>query len=184
MNLIIIHGPPAAGKLTVANALAAKTGFKVFHNHLTIDCVRPVIDFGTEAFWRVNVKIRCDVIAEAAREGVNIIQTFVYAKGPDDQHFEDMIAAAEDNGGEVHLVLPHCSNEERKRRITDESRVQLGKLTDPSGVDTTHLRHDLVSPLTGRDQETLSINTTNLSPDAAARNIIDHFNLKRFEETR
>jgi len=35
MKLVFIYGPPAVGKLTVANALAKVTGFKVFHNHLT-----------------------------------------------------------------------------------------------------------------------------------------------------
>jgi dephospho-CoA kinase len=69
MKLIIIHGPPAAGKLTVSNAIAEKTGFKVFHNHQSIDCIRSVIEFGTEAFWRLSVQIRSLVIAEAARQG-------------------------------------------------------------------------------------------------------------------
>src|SRR3982750_3735849 len=122
MKLIIIHGPPAAGKLTVANALSKKTGFKVFHNHLSIDCVRPVIEFGTDAFWSINQSIRRQIIAEAARLGVDVIQTFCYAKGEDDDNFQDFIDAAENNGGEVHIVLLHCTNEERKKRIVDESR--------------------------------------------------------------
>jgi replication-associated recombination protein RarA len=32
-SLVFIYGPPAAGKLTVAEALAMRTGHKVFHNH-------------------------------------------------------------------------------------------------------------------------------------------------------
>ena len=39
MKLIFIYGAPAAGKLTVANEIARQTGFKVFHNHLSIDCI-------------------------------------------------------------------------------------------------------------------------------------------------
>jgi len=65
MKLIIIHGPPAAGKLTVANALSLRTYFKVFHNHLTIDCTEPVFEFGTDAFWEINLRLRVEVIAEA-----------------------------------------------------------------------------------------------------------------------
>jgi hypothetical protein len=177
MKLIVIHGPPAAGKLTVANALAEKTNFKVFHNHLTIDCIRPVIDFGTEAFWRLSVKIRCDVIAEAARNDINVIQTFVYGKGEDEQYFADIIAAAEENGGEVHIVLLRCENEERKRRMVDESRIRLGKLTDPNSDDTAHLRVDVSSPLPGREKETLVIDTTNVSPEEASELIIERFGL-------
>ena len=47
MKLVIIQGPPAAGKLTVATELAAPTSFKLFHNHASIDCVKPVFEFAT-----------------------------------------------------------------------------------------------------------------------------------------
>ena len=109
MKLIVIHGPPAAGKLTVANELSLRTYFKVFHNHLTIDCTGPVFDFGTDAFWDINLKLRVEVIAEAARQDIDLIHTFCYAKGPDDDKFRELIAAAEDNGGEPYIVdLTHA----------------------------------------------------------------------------
>ena len=181
MKLLIIHGPPAAGKLTVANVLAEKTGFRVFHNHLSIDCVRPVFEFGTEAFWRVNQKIRREIVAEAARQEIDVIQTFCYAKGADDDNFQEFVDAAEKNGGEVHLVLLVCGNEERKRRIVDESRVRIGKLTDPNGIDASHLLHDLFSPFTGHEEETLVIDTTNIPPQEAAERIIKHYGLARLK---
>jgi cytidylate kinase len=37
MRLIFLHGPAASGKLTVARAIAARTGLPVFHNHLAVD---------------------------------------------------------------------------------------------------------------------------------------------------
>ena len=175
MKLLIIHGPPAAGKLTVARALAERTGFKVFHNHLSIDCTKSVIEFGTESFWELNGKIRCEVIATASREGVDLIHTFCYGKGPDDQYFAEIIAAAEDNGGEVHIVLLKCSDEERRRRIVNESRVQIGKLTDPAAVPSRG-GLDLTSPFPGR--ETLVIDNTHLSPEEAAEKICDRFGFR------
>src|SRR5688572_30431839 len=135
MKLIIIHGPPAAGKLTIANAVSLRTYFKVFHNHLTIDCVEPVFDFGTDEFWEVILKLRCEVIAHAARQDIDLIHTWCYAKGKDDDRFRQLIKAAEGNGGDVHLVLLHCRDDIRKERIVDESRVRLKKLTDPASVD-------------------------------------------------
>ena len=176
MKLIIIHGPPAAGKLTVANALSLKTNFKVFHNHLTIDCTEPVFEFGGEGFWDINLKLRCEVIAEAARQNIDLIHTFCYAKGVDDDAYRQLIASAEDNGGEVHAVLVHCRDDVRKERIINESRVRLRKLTDPESVEGSQLRNDLLSPLPGR--ETLIIDTSDISPDESANRIIGRYGLK------
>lgn len=177
MKLIIIHGAPAAGKLTIANEVGRLTGFKVFHNHLTIDCVKPVFEFGSPGFWRIIAKLRVETIAEAAREGIDIIHTFCYAKGADDEHFADLIAAAEDNGGEVHTVLLLCNDEVRRRRIANESRVKIGKLTDPDSVTRSRELRDLESPLQGRD--TLVIDTSGISPEIAAERIIEYFGLNK-----
>ena len=77
MKLLIIYGAPAAGKLTIATEVARRTGFKLFHNHVSIDCVKPVFDFGTPPFLRMIETIRFAMIAEATREGIDLIQTFV-----------------------------------------------------------------------------------------------------------
>lgn len=175
MNLIIIHGAPAVGKLTVAKALAELTGYKVFHNHLSIDCVKPVFDFGTPAFWRLIISIRVETIAEAAREGVDLIHTFCYEKGGDDPQFWRLISAAELNGGNVKLVLLTCEDDERRRRIVEESRVLIGKLTDPDSVGRVGESVDLRSPLDGR--ETLAIDTTKTPPETAALSIATFYNL-------
>jgi hypothetical protein len=174
MKLIIIHGPPAAGKLTVGQELSRLTGYKLFHNHVTIDCVKTVFEFGTPTFWRVIEDVRFAIIAEAAREGVDVIHTFCYEFGADDKHFSTLIASAEDNGGQVHLVLLRCEDRERKRRIGNESRVKIGKLTDPDAIGSKKI--DLTSPFPGR--KTLVIDTTATAPEAVAMQIIEHFGLQ------
>lgn len=178
MKLIVIHGAPAVGKLTVANALAERTGFKVFHNHLSIDCVKPVFEFGSEAFWRVIEHIRVGTVAEAARENIDVIHTFCYEFGKDDRQFYDLIEAVENNGGEVYLVLMMCDNEVRRERMPNESRVRIGKLTDPEAVERSKL--NLVTPLPGRD--TLTIDTTSTKPEEAAELIIEYFGLRTLWE--
>ena len=175
MKLIIIHGPPAAGKFTVGSAIARRTGFKLFHNHISIDFVKSVFDFGTPLFWRMNEVVRFAMIEEAAKQNLDVIHTFCYGFGVDDDHFARLIASAEDHGGEVHIVLLKCDDDERRLRIGSESRVRIGKLTDPDSVGRSEL--DLTSPFPGR--ETLIIDTTHSTVEDTARQIIDRFGLQR-----
>jgi len=35
--LLVLYGPAASGKYTIAKELAAITGWSLFHNHLTVD---------------------------------------------------------------------------------------------------------------------------------------------------
>ncbi len=175
MKLLIIYGAPAAGKLTIATEVARRTGFKLFHNHISIDCVKRVFDFGTRPFLKMIETIRFAMIAEAAREGVDLIHTFVYAAGEDDVHFAKLIASAEDHGGEVHLVLLRCEPDELKLRIGSESRVKIGKLSNPEAVEASMKKYELRAPLPGR--ESLVIDTTDISIEDAADRIINQFTL-------
>jgi hypothetical protein len=175
MKLIIIYGPPAAGKHTVGTELARLTGFKLFHNHISIDFVKSVFEFGSPLFWRVVGNVRYALISEAARERVSLIHTFCYEYCVDDEHFASLIASAENDGGEVHLVLLTCDDGERRNRIGNESRVKIGKLTDPESVGRPE--PVLTSPYPGR--ETLVLDTTATPATANAHRIIDHYKLKQ-----
>ncbi|HEU4798188.1 MAG TPA: AAA family ATPase [bacterium] len=85
MQLIFIYGPPAVGKLSVANALAKLTGYRVFHNHLTIDLVRSIFDWGQGPFFSLVDRYRVELIEAAAKANIpGVIFTFVYAKDQDD----------------------------------------------------------------------------------------------------
>ena len=66
MKLIIICGPPAAGKMTVGMELERETGLKLLHNHMTIELVRKFFEFGTPQFERLDQKIRFEIFKEVA----------------------------------------------------------------------------------------------------------------------
>jgi hypothetical protein len=177
MKLLFIYGPPAAGKLTVANEIAGRTGFKVFHNHLTIDAILPVFEFGSPSFGKLVSQMRAETIAEAARQNVNLIYTFCYAKGMDDDHIGTITSAVEDNGGTVCFVLLKCSVDELNRRVTSQSRTDFKKVHDAETLGTILDNHDLFS--TVPERESLIVDNTSLSPHAAAEMIIEHFGLIR-----
>lgn len=50
MKLLFHYGPPAVGILTVAREVAALTGYRLFHDHLTVNLALAVFDFGTPGF--------------------------------------------------------------------------------------------------------------------------------------
>lgn len=176
MKLLFIYGAPAVGKLTVANEIAKMTGFKVFHNHLSIDCVEPIFEFGSKSFGKLVDLIRVETVAEAARVGRNLIYTFCYAKDLDDAHVAKITNAVEAGGGEVCFVLLTAEKAELKNRVTQESRRAFGKAKTAEMMDYFFENYDLFSPVPGR--ESLTIDNTNLSAEDAAKIIVEHFDLQ------
>ncbi len=131
MELVILYGAPGVGKLTVAEALARRTGYKVFHNHLSLDLVTSLFPFGTEQAFRLSGKYRLDMLEEAAKANIpGVIFTFVYAAGEDDEFMQEVIDSVERHGGRVTLVLLTCDAKVLLQRVTEESRSRFGKLRD------------------------------------------------------
>lgn len=175
MKLLFIYGSPAVGKLTVANEIARKTDFKVFHNHLSIDAIEPVFEFGSPSFGKLVDLIRVETVAEAVRTGQNLIYTFCYAKNLDDAHVEKVARAVESNGGEVCFVLLVAERDELKKRVSDESRKRFGKAKTIEMMNYFFENYDLFSPINGR--ESLIIDNTKLSAKDTAKEIIEHYQL-------
>lgn len=175
MNLVLIYGPPGVGKLSVACELARVTGYRLFDNHVSIDCVRPVFDFGTPPFGKVVSKIRMAVFEEAAREGVSLVFTFVYACPEDTPFVERVCNLVEGIGGRVLLVRLSCAREELERRLPRPDRAQRGKMASLELLREVTARYDIFSPVPGR--ESLEIDNTAVAPDEVARLIISHYHL-------
>lgn len=162
MKLVLIYGPPAVGKLTVATELAKITGFKLYHNHISVESVRPVFEFGTPSFWRLVGKFRREVLEEAAREGVNVIFTFVYAKGDDDEFIEDIVRRVESKGGTVCFVHLYCDRHELLRRVGLRSRKKFSKLITKSDLNNLLKGFNLTTEVP--IAESLSIDVTTRAP--------------------
>ncbi|HKL24132.1 MAG TPA: AAA family ATPase, partial [Candidatus Nanoarchaeia archaeon] len=75
MELIIIYGPPASGKLTVAKELEKITGFNVLHNHLTGDISSAIYNFGSKRYKKFVRKLRKIILKEASKSEAKIIFT-------------------------------------------------------------------------------------------------------------
>lgn len=79
-TLVVLIGPPAVGKMTVGHALAERTGFRLFHNHQTIDLALRFFEFGTPPFMRLIGEFRRRIFEEVAASDLpGLIFTFVWA---------------------------------------------------------------------------------------------------------
>jgi hypothetical protein len=128
MQLVFIHGAPAVGKLTVACELAALTGFRLFHNHLTVDLVGSVFAFGSEPFVRLREEIWLATFREAAQHNVSLIFTFAPEGTVRESFIQNADHIVTSAGGKVVFVELTCAETELERRLEDPSRSKFGKL--------------------------------------------------------
>lgn len=176
MNLVFIYGPPAADKLSVATELAALTGYTLFHNHVSIDFVKPIFAWGTPSFGRTVEALRLLIIEEAARVNLpGMIFTLVYAYPHDTSLVERLAAAVERHGGNIYLVQLVCDPEVLEARVGAASRTSYGKITSADTLRELLDQHDLFTPVPGRSS--LSFDTTTFTPHEAAQRIRTHYHL-------
>jgi shikimate kinase len=176
MNLIFLYGPPATGKLTVANELVKLTGYKLFHNHLTQDLVNDIYpEFNSLRFELVH-RLRLDTFEYAAKNNTDLIFTFVYADMDDDKNFvKKTVETVEKSGGQVLFVQLTAPVEELMSRVGHESRQKFQKIKNPDKLREVLGRVDLNTKV---DYENvLKIDTSKNSPIESANLIVNYFGL-------
>jgi hypothetical protein len=187
-TLVFIVGPPAVGKMTVGVELARRTGFRLFHNHHTIDLVLEFFPFGSPPFGRLVREFRRRIMEEVAQSDLpGLIFTYVWAfdvpaDAASSRHLADIFTS---RGGRVVYVELQATLDERLRRNETEFRLSQ----KPSKRDVEASRQRLLaneaeyqlnsgSEFDGR-ADWLRIDNTHLQPDQVAERIIQHFDLPR-----
>ena len=171
MKLVFLHGAPAVGKLTVARELAALTGFRLFHNHLTVDLATSLFPFGSEPFILLRERIWLAAFAEAARNNVSLIFTFNPERTVRERFIQDTIDMVKAEGGKVVFVELTCSEADLERRLEDASRKEFGKL---ASVEQYRSLKDGGAFEFPKLPNELSLDTTSQSPTDCARLISQH----------
>lgn len=177
MNLIFICGPPASGKLTIAEELVKLTGYKLFHNHVTMDLARELYPGFDELRFKLVDRLRLDVFSYAAENGTDLIFTLVYSGDKEDDTFiADAITAVEAVQGKVLFVELTAPDETLLARVSNESRVRFHKLKDPqillSQLEASQYSRPLPVPAS------LRIDTSTIDAHEAARRIMTHYGLQ------
>jgi hypothetical protein len=126
MNLVILFGPHAVGKMTVGQELAKLTGYKLFHNHMTIEPMAALFDQDPQLMWPLVSEFR-ERIFEAFTRSQNKGLIFTYMWALDEPSDHAYIQALEDRftaiGATVYYVELCADREVRLARNKTANRL-------------------------------------------------------------
>jgi hypothetical protein len=188
MSLIVIIGPPAVGKMTVGLELERITGFKLFHNHMSIDIASKFFEPEDPSFGRIIGTIRRVVMEEVAGSRLwGLIFTYVWNfRDPRDAaailRCAEIFAA---HGKQTYYVELEADVAERERRNVSELRLQHKPSKRDIEASQAQLRRfekdsktNSTNELKDRDYY-LRINNTDMAPLEVAERIVRTFDLRR-----
>ena len=185
-ELLLVIGPPAVGKMTVGRAVCARTDFRLFHNHHTIEPLIEIFGFGTPPFRTLNGEFRRRVIEEAAASGTRLIFTLVW--NVDEQEDSDavrkFVAPYADAGLPVSFVELYADLPTRLERNLTEHRIAEKKSKRDLDWSDAHVREmDAAHVMNTRpggatpadvllaDFAHLRLDNSNLTPEQSAAEI-------------
>ncbi|MFI8462079.1 hypothetical protein [Kitasatospora sp. NPDC085464] len=186
-TLLFVIGPAAVGKMTVGGAIAERTGFKLFHNHLTIEPLLRLFPYESPQFQRLNHGFREQIFAEAAASDLpGLVFTLVWDfDDPADAALVERYAAPfRDRGSRVLFLELSADQDVRLQRNAGESRLaeKASKRdlqwsnANLTGMDARY-RLNSVDDFAHTPEAHLLIDNTHLEPDEVAVRAIEYFGL-------
>ena len=171
MKLILIHGLPGVGKLTVGRQVAKLTRYRLFHIHGVADMIESVFDFGSDAFIELRDMTWMSVVRRSLDEDFpGLVATFPFEKSVKDGYFDDLVDDLESRGGEALFAELTCAHSELERRLVSPSRKRYRKLKSVRVLN--QLMSDGVFRTPELPKASLVIDTTLLSPIETAQKIV------------
>jgi len=183
MDLVIIFGPQAVGKMTVGEELAKSTGLKLFHNHMTIDLVLKLFSYeeGQDLIWKFRDEIFKKMASSKSSKGM--IFTYVWAFNMEDdwnymKYIRDIFM-----DHNVYYAELNTSLETRLERNITENRLnkKWTKLDTEWTTNEIKRSNDKYRLMSYEGEITyenyIRIDNTNLSPEEVSEIIINRFKL-------
>jgi hypothetical protein len=184
--LLYVIGPPAVGKMTVGGEIAARTGLRLFHNHLAIEPALRLFEFGTPPFGRLVTRFREHVLEEVAASDLPGL-IFTYARAfdlvEDSGVLERLAEPFRRRGARVLYVELEAGQAERLRRNEGASRLAEKPSKRDLEWSRRHLleldaahRFNSAGEFDGHD-DYLRVDNTRLAPAEVAGRVITRFAL-------
>ena len=178
MEILFLYGPPAAGKLTVAEKLSKLTGYKIFHNHLTVDFAIQFFPWGSSEYGELVGATRLKVLELAAKtKGNGLIITYCYGHPEDLPFIKKMCRIVKSADSKIYFYQILCDQEELFNRARSKTRAKYKKIRSPKVLRQILNNVDLYTPIPG--VKNLPVDTTKLSAARAAKLIYDDIRAKQ-----
>jgi len=184
----MIVGPPAVGKMAVGLEIAKKTGYKLLHNHGTIELIIPIFEYGSPKFSILNNEFRQRIFEEVATSDLlGFIFTFVVAFNLDEEktYMEGIAKTFRDQGHIVYCVELYAPLAIRLERNKHPLRLDAKPSKRNVELSAERLRRmDAKYIMTSNEdypfffqENYFKIDTSNLSAEETADKIITAFRL-------
>lgn len=184
-NLIIVCGPQAVGKMTVAESLRDKLKYNMMMNHDSIEISDRIFGFATPAQREFNMFFREKVFELAVKHNVDLIFTYVCAfEYPQERAYLTKLADLfTSNQGGFYFVELSAGLETRLERNETPHRMERKASKRDVVWSRTNLLEDAEKHrLNSNDGEFwfenhLKIDNTDRTPEEVADMVIRHFKL-------
>ena len=186
-NLIVVSGPQAVGKMTVAEKIKERLGYSLMVNHDSIEVSDKIFGMATPAQKELNSIIRKAAFETAIKYDIDMIFTFVTAFDyPEDiEYLNKLRSMFEATGGQFYFVELEADLDTRLERNVTPHRLE-SKFTKN---DVERSQRDLLETMKKYRLNSnygelicpnhLKINNTNLEPEEVADQVIGYFKLEK-----
>lgn len=174
MKLILLYGPPAVGKLTIAKILSEKLKIPLFHNHMILNPLREIFGLESPIRAKLEYEFRLRIVEEAVQAQMDMIMTGVIMMRNYQEFYKKAIAMVEANGGDVCLVQLTAPEDVLKNRVEGKDRVEKGKISTKEHWSSFASEYP---EMFGRfsEKDHLTIDTARLAPEEIAQEIISYY---------
>lgn len=184
-NLIIVCGPQAVGKMTVAESLRDKLKYNMMMNHDSIEMSDKIFGFATPAQREFNAIFREKAFELAVKHDVDLIFTYVCAfEIPEEKAYLTNLATMfEEAGGNFYFVELSADLETRLERNTTPHRMERkASKRDVEWSKANLLKDAERHRLNSNEDEVwfknhIKIDNTSLEPNEVADIVIEKFGL-------
>ena len=184
-NLIVVCGPQAVGKMTVAESLRDKLKYNLMMNHDSIEMSDQIFGFGTPAQKEFNEVFREKAFELAVKHNVDFLFTYVCAfEMPEEKaYLKSLEKMFTENGGQFYFVELCADLETRLKRNVTPHRLERKASKRNIEWSKANLLRDTEHHRLNSDEgefwfeHHIKINNTNLTPDEVADRVIEEFGL-------